>query len=134
MDTALPVLIVDDSKPTAFIVRRLLRECGFAEFDFALNGLTAFAQMRRRRFGLILADVDMHPMNGLDLLKQVRADCELRHTCFVLMSAFKDAGNVVAARQFDADAFMLKPFGAKHLAEKLAPLRRLRSKLGVLVS
>ena len=133
MDITLPVLIVEDSKATAFVVRTLLRRCGFDDIDFALDGVTALARMRRRKFGLIMADVDMYPMSGIDLLKRVRSDSKLRDTCFVLMSAFRDSDHVVAARQFDADSFLLKPFDEKHLTEKLAPLERLRNKFSVMV-
>jgi two-component system chemotaxis response regulator CheY len=91
----------------------------------ASDGLEAANRLRTSRFGLVISDVDMAPMNGIELLQAVRRDPDLRDICFVLMTAFKDMAHVAAAKKFGADALLLKPFTAEALLDKLAKIERL---------
>jgi two-component system chemotaxis response regulator CheY len=125
LNTSVPVLIVDDSTAVRRIVRQILRQCGFNDLAEASDGLEAANRLRTSRFGLVISDVDMAPMNGIELLQAVRRDPDLRDICFVLMTAFKDMAHVAAAKKFGADALLLKPFTAEALLDKLAKIERL---------
>jgi two-component system chemotaxis response regulator CheY len=125
LNTSVPVLIVDDSATVRRIVRQILRQCGFNDLAEASDGLQAADRMRTGRFGLVISDVDMAPMNGIELLRAVRRDPALRETCFVLMTAFRDTAHVAAAKEYGADALLLKPFTAEMLLDKLAKIERL---------
>jgi two-component system chemotaxis response regulator CheY len=125
LNTSVPVLIVDDSATVRRIVRQILRQCGFNDLAEASDGLQAADRLRTSRFGLVISDVEMAPMNGIELLRAVRRDPGLRDTCFVLMTGFRDAGHVAAAKEHGADALLLKPFTAEMLLDKLAKIERL---------
>jgi two-component system chemotaxis response regulator CheY len=125
VDTFLSVLVVDDSKTTARIVCQMLQKCGFNDIAEAPNGLAALERMRTGKFDLVISDVGMVPMNGIELLQAVRADRTLQDTCFILMTALKETADMLAAKQYRADALLLKPFTAELLRQNLVLLGKL---------
>lgn len=114
------VLVVDDFKTTIKIVQGLLRQIGFQDLDEALDGATALSKMRSRRYGLVISDWNMEPMTGYDLLKQVRADGQLKDTPFIMVTAESRPENVDAAKRAGVDNFIIKPFSALILKEKIS--------------
>lgn len=74
LDTSVPVLVVDDFRMMINILRTLLRQIGFVDVDDANDGNAALAQMRRKRYGLVISDWNMEPMSGYDFLREVRRD------------------------------------------------------------
>ena len=78
LDPSMPVLVVDDYSTMVRIIRNLLRQLGFADVDDASDGIAALAKMHAKRYGLVISDWNMEPMTGFDLLRQVRADPDLR--------------------------------------------------------
>lgn len=133
MDTSLRVLVVDDQDTVRRLVMRLLQRCGFHAIDEAKDGAAAHLLLHRRRYGLVVADVEMHGIGGIALLEIVRADERLRDTCFVLMSGHRDPLSVFSARLGQVDAYLLKPFTAERLMEKLRPLPKLQPKMSTLL-
>ena len=87
VDKRTPILVVDDYKTMVRIVRNLLHQLGFEDVDEANDGASALAKLRARRFGLVISDWAMEPMNGLELLQQVRADPELKAMPFIMITA-----------------------------------------------
>jgi CheY-like chemotaxis protein len=87
--------------------------------------LSAFERLRTGKFDLVISDVGMMPMNGIELLQAVRADRTLRDTCFILMTALRETENVLATKQCRADALLLKPFTTEILRQKLVLLGKL---------
>jgi two-component system chemotaxis response regulator CheY len=125
VDTSISVLVVDDSKTTVRIVCQMLQKCGFNNILEAPNGVAAFELMRTGKFDLVISDIGMVPMNGIELLQAVRADRVLRDTCFVLMTALTETAKVLATKDYTADALLLKPFTAEMLKQKLLQLEKL---------
>ena len=75
--------------------------------------------MRAGNFGLVISDWNMAPMTGLDLLKEVRADARLKNTPFIMITAESKTENVVAAKQAGVSNYIVKPFNAETLREKI---------------
>jgi two-component system chemotaxis response regulator CheY len=116
----MPVLIVDDYKTMTRIMSNLMRQIGFVDIDEAGDGTKALELMRRRRYGLVLSDWNMEPMNGLDLLRAVRDDPRLRATPFIMVTAEAKAENVGAAKAAGVSNYIVKPFNAETLRAKIA--------------
>lgn len=127
MSAAIPVLVVEASQSVAKIIAGLLKQCGFPDVDISADGHTALRMMRGRRYGLVMADLCMAPINGIELLKAVRDDPFLQDTCFVLMTAMKEQSVLTAARQLAADGFLIKPFTRVFLKDKLSTLEKLKT-------
>ena len=115
MDKKIPILIVDDYKTMLRIVRNLLRQLGFDEVDEAADGHAALLKLKAKPFGLVISDWNMQPMNGLDLLREVRADAALKHLPFIMITAERRAESVVAAKEAGASNYIVKPFNADTL-------------------
>jgi len=119
MDKTLNVLIVDDYKTMLRIIRNLLKQLEFDNVDEASDGAEALAKLRAGNFGLVISDWNMAPMTGLDLLKEVRADTRLNKTPFIMITAESKTENVVAAKQAGVSNYIVKPFNAETLREKI---------------
>ncbi len=115
----MPILIVDDYKAMLRIVRNLLKQFGFENVDEAANGGEAFNQMKEKQYGLVISDWNMEPMTGIQLLQQVRADANTKDTPFIIIAAESKAENVIAAKEAGVSNFIVKPFNAKTLKQKL---------------
>lgn len=119
MDRNINVLIVDDYRTMLRIIRNLLKQLDFNNVDEATDGQEALSKLRAGNFGLIISDWNMAPMTGLDLLKEVRADARLRSTPFIMITAESKTENVVAAKQAGVSNYIVKPFNAETLKEKI---------------
>jgi two-component system chemotaxis response regulator CheY len=114
-----PVLVVDDSQTTVRVVRSLLARIGFKDIDDASNGMAALTKMTEKPYGIVIADWNMEPMSGYELLKQVRRDPRLTATRFILMTAELNASHVIAAKKAGASNYILKPFTDEVLRSKI---------------
>ncbi|MEN9500240.1 MAG: hypothetical protein RIS83_2060, partial [Pseudomonadota bacterium] len=113
------VLIVDDYRTMLRIIRNLLKQLDFNNVDEAVDGQEALAKLRAGNFGLVISDWNMAPMTGLDLLKEVRADARLKSMPFIMITAESKTENVVAAKQAGVSNYIVKPFNAETLREKI---------------
>jgi two-component system chemotaxis response regulator CheY len=113
------ILIVDDYKTMLRIIRNLLKQLGFDNVDEASDGATALARLREKDFGLVISDWNMEPMTGLQLLKEVRSDAKLSHIPFVMVTAESKTENVIAAKEAGVTNYIVKPFNAETLKQKL---------------
>jgi two-component system chemotaxis response regulator CheY len=120
VDMSMQILIVDDYKTMLRIVRNLLNQLGFNNVDEATDGSTALQKLRERSFGLVISDWNMEPMTGLQLLKEVRADMKLKATPFIMVTAESKTENVVAAKEAGVNNYIVKPFNAATLKQKIA--------------
>ena len=119
LDPAMPVLVVDDYATMVRIIRNLLKQIGFEDVDDASDGASALAKMRAKRYGLIISDWNMQPMNGYELLQQVRADAALGEIPFIMITAESKIENVIAARTAGVSNYLIKPFDAQGLRQKI---------------
>ena len=119
MDKNINVLIVDDYRTMLRIIRNLLKQLEFNNVDGAVDGQEALAKLRAGNFGLVISDWNMAPMTGLDLLKEVRADQRLKNMPFIMITAESKTENVVAAKQAGVSNYIVKPFNAETLREKI---------------
>lgn len=119
MDKNTPVLIVDDYKTMLRIIRNLLKQIDIENVEEASDGQEALNKLRAGHFGLVISDWNMAPMTGLDLLKEVRADARLKDTPFIMITAESKTENVVAAKQAGVSNYIVKPFNAETLREKI---------------
>jgi two-component system chemotaxis response regulator CheY len=120
VDFKMPILIVDDYKTMLRIIRSLLKQLGFENVDEATDGNEALNKLRAKKYDLVISDWNMEPMTGLQLLKEVRADGRLGPTPFIMVTAESKTENVVAAKEAGVTNYIVKPFNAATLKQKLA--------------
>ncbi len=119
VDLNMQVLIVDDYKTMLRIIRNLMKQLGFNNVDEATDGSAALQKLRDKKYGLVISDWNMEPMTGLQLLREVRADGELKAMPFVMITAESKTENVIAAKQAGVNNYIVKPFNAATLKSKL---------------
>ena len=120
VDKSTPILVVDDYKTMVRIVRNLLQQLGFDNIDDASDGASALAKLRAQRFGLVISDWAMEPMSGLELLQAMRADPDVKTLPFIMITAENRKERVARAEQAGADGYIVKPFSAEALSERIA--------------
>lgn len=114
------ILVVDDYATMRRIVRNLLSQIGHLDVEEAGDGIVALQKLRETQFGLVISDWNMEPMTGLQLLKEVRADNKLSGTPFIMVTAESKTENVVAAKEAGVNNYIVKPFNADTLKQKIA--------------
>ena len=119
IDLSMPILVVDDYNTMIRIIRNLLKQLGFENVDEASDGTIALERMREKKYGLIISDWNMEPMTGYDLLKEVRANPELKSTPFIMVTAESKTENVIAAKKAGVNNYIVKPFNAQTLKTKI---------------
>jgi two-component system chemotaxis response regulator CheY len=119
VDKSLPILIVDDYKTMLRIIRNLLKQLNLENVQEATDGSSALKMLRDGTFGLVISDWNMEPMTGLQLLKEVRADAKLKTLPFIMITAESKTENVVAAKEAGVSNYIVKPFNAETLRQKL---------------
>jgi len=115
-------MVVDDFATMRRIVRKILKDLQFQEIIEAENGAEAFRLLKTNKVDLIVSDWNMPTMNGLELLKQVRADERLKDIPFLMVTAEGQKENIIGAIQAGVSNYVVKPFSAAVLAEKLAKI------------
>lgn len=116
------VLVVDDFSTMRRIVRNILRDLDFRNIVEAENGAAAVDILKSQRIDLIVSDWNMPKMSGLELLKHVRADDGLKDLPFLMVTAESQKENVVEAVKAKVSNYIVKPFTAATLGEKLAKI------------
>ena len=118
-DTSIKVLVVDDFATMRRIVKGVLKQLGFNDIIEAEDGIMAMKELQKEKVGLIVSDWNMPNMTGLDLLKAVRADAELKDTPFLMVTAEGQKENVVQAVQAGVSNYIVKPFTPETFSAKL---------------
>eukprot|EP01036_Dinobryon_divergens_P050899 gene50899-68125_t len=119
VDLSMPVLVVDDYQTMIRIIRNLLKQLGFEDIDDAADGSAALQKLKEKKYGLVISDWNMEPMTGYELLKEVRADDQLRTTPFIMVTAESKTENVIAAKKAGVNNYIVKPFNAQTLKAKI---------------
>ncbi len=115
-------LVVDDFSTMRRIVRNLLKELGYGNVDEAEDGVQALQKLKADKFDFVVSDWNMPNMTGIDLLKNIRADAGLKHLPVLMITAEAKKENIVEAAQAGASGYIVKPFTAAVLDEKLGKI------------
>lgn len=118
-DKNMKFLVVDDFSTMRRIVRNLLKELGFTNVDEAEDGVVALSKLKGGNFEFVVSDWNMPNMTGLELLKAIRADASLKHLPVLMVTAEAKKENIIEAAQAGASGYVVKPFTAATLEEKL---------------
>lgn len=119
IDKGIKVLVVDDMSTMRRIIKNVLRQIGFTDVMEAENGQEALTKLKAGGFGLVVSDWNMPGMQGIDLLRAVRADGELKTLPFLMVTAEAQKEHLIVAIQAGASNYVVKPFTAEVLQEKL---------------
>ncbi|MFX0568263.1 chemotaxis response regulator CheY [Kosakonia cowanii] len=118
-DKNLRFLVVDDFATMRRIVRNLLKDLGFNRVEEAEDGLDALNKLREDAFDFVISDWNMPNMDGLQLLTEIRNDVNLKTMPVLMVTAEAKKENIIAAAQAGASGYVVKPFTAATLEEKL---------------
>ncbi|ENO87499.1 chemotaxis response regulator CheY [Thauera linaloolentis] len=118
-DPKLKFLVVDDFSTMRRIVRNLLKELGYTNVDEAEDGAIALQKLTSGQFDFVVTDWNMPNMDGLTLLQTIRRTPQLKHLPVLMITAEAKKENIIAAAQAGASGYVVKPFTAVTLAEKL---------------
>lgn len=119
VDPNMRFLVVDDFSTMRRIVRNLLKELGFTNVQEAEDGVDALNKLRSAEFDFVVSDWNMPNMTGIDLLRAIRADAKLKHLPVMMVTAEAKRENIIEAAQAGASGYVVKPFTAATLDEKL---------------
>jgi len=119
LDKNMKVLVVDDFSTMRRIVKNLLRDLGFTNIQEADDGSTALPMLQGGDFDFVVTDWNMPGMQGIDLLKAIRADSNLAHIPVLLITAEAKKEQIVMAAQAGVNGYIVKPFTAGTLKTKL---------------
>ncbi len=118
-DKGINILVVDDFPTMRRIVRSLLKELGFANVEEAEDGQDALAKLKTGAFQFVMSDWNMPNLDGLEMLKRIRADAALGKTPVLMITAEAKKENIIAAAKAGANGYIVKPFTAATLEEKI---------------
>jgi len=118
-DPKMKFLVVDDFSTMRRIVRNLLKELGFTNVDEAEDGQIALQKLNSLPFDFVVTDWNMPNMDGLTLLQNIRATPSLKHLPVLMITAEAKKENIISAAQAGASGYIVKPFTAATLSEKL---------------
>ncbi len=127
-DKNMKFLVVDDFSTMRRIVRNLLKELGFTNVDEAEDGVVALQKLKTGAFEFVVSDWNMPNMTGIELLRAIRADDSLKHLPVMMVTAEAKKENIIEAAQAGANGYVVKPFTAATLEEKL---NKIFEKLGM---
>ncbi len=115
------ILVVDDFSTMRRIIKNLLRDLGFNNTDEADDGLTALPMLKTGKYDLLVTDWNMPGMQGIDLLKAVRAEADdgLKNIPVLMVTAEQKKEQIIEAAQAGVNGYIVKPFTALILKEKL---------------
>jgi len=119
MDTSIKVLIVDDFATMRRILKNILKQIGFKNLVEADDGTSAWEILQGQSIDLIISDWNMPKMTGLELLKKVRANDKYKRTPFLMVTAEAQKQNVIEAVQAGVSNYVVKPFTAEAISDKL---------------
>jgi two-component system, chemotaxis family, chemotaxis protein CheY len=121
-DPTMKFLVVDDFSTMRRIVRNLLKELGYTNAEEAEDGIVALNMLRANKFDFVVSDWNMPNMTGIELLKNIRADEALKNLPVLMITAEARKENIIEAAQAGANGYIVKPFTAATLDEKLTKI------------
>ncbi|NCP64008.1 MAG: chemotaxis protein CheY [Paraglaciecola sp.] len=122
MDKNMKILVVDDFSTMRRIIKNLLKDLGFTNIQEADDGSTALPMLQQGDFDFVVTDWNMPGMQGIDLLRAIRSNPSLKHIPVLMVTAEAKKEQIVAAAQAGVNGYVIKPFTAATLKEKLAKI------------
>jgi len=119
MNLKMRILVVDDFASMRKIIKGLLKQIGFKNIEEADDGSTALEKLKVGEFGLIICDWNMPKVPGIEVLKAVRNDPQLKDLPFLMVTAEAKKDNVMEAVKAGVNQYIVKPFTAETLRKKL---------------
>lgn len=114
------ILVVDDFDVVRREVKLLLKKIGFLNVDTAEDGTEAFAKLHETKdYALVISDLTMNQMGGLDLLRSIRADRRLQALRFIMVTGHNEPAHVIAAKKAGVNGYVVKPFNADTLRQRV---------------
>jgi two-component system, chemotaxis family, chemotaxis protein CheY len=120
-------LVVDDFSTMRRIIKNLLNDLGYANVTEADDGQTALPMLQAGNFDFLITDWNMPGMPGLDLLKAVRADARLAKMPVLMLTAEAKREQIIEAAQAGVNGYVIKPFTAVTLKEKIDKILEARA-------
>ncbi|TXT22471.1 MAG: cheY [bacterium] len=118
-DKNMKFLVVDDFSTMRRIVRNLLKELGYTNVDEAEDGSVGLQKLKGGNFQFVVTDWNMPVMTGIELVRAIRADATLKHLPVLMITAEAKKENIIEAAQSGASGYIVKPFTAATLEEKM---------------
>ena len=118
-DPNMKILVVDDMSTMRRIVKNIMKQLGFANVEEAENGKDALDKLKAEAFGFVISDWNMPVMTGIELLRAIRADDKLKALPVLMVTAEAQKENLVEAIQAGVSNYIVKPFTAEVLQEKM---------------
>ena len=122
VDKNIKILVVDDFPTMRRIIRNLLKELGFVNVDEAEDGAVGLEKVRSGNYGFVVSDWNMPNMDGLAMLQAIRADPLFAKLPVLMVTAEAKKENIIAAAQAGANGYVVKPFTAITLEEKITKI------------
>ncbi len=122
VDKKMSILVVDDFATMRRIIRGVLKQLGFTNIEEAEDGAVALSKLKKGEFKFIISDWNMPNMQGIDLLKAVRADEKLKALPFLMVTAEAKKEEVIAAVQAGVSNYVIKPFTPDALESKITDI------------
>jgi two-component system chemotaxis response regulator CheY len=113
------ILVVDDFSTMRRIVKNLLRDLGFTNTHEADDGSTAWPMLQSGDYDFVVTDWNMPGMTGIELLQKIRSDDRLKTVPVLMVTAEAKRDQIVAAAQAGVNGYVVKPFTAAALKEKI---------------
>ena len=118
-DRNMKIMVVDDMSTMRRIVKNIFKQLGFQNIEEAENGQEALTKIRADRYGFVVSDWNMPVMSGIELLRAIRADGVLKDIPVLMVTAEAQKDNIVEAVQAGVSNYIVKPFTAEVLQEKM---------------
>jgi two-component system chemotaxis response regulator CheY len=121
-DPNMKILVVDDMVTMRRIVKNMLKQLGFPNCDEAENGQEALQKLRGDTYGFVVSDWNMPIMTGIDMLRAIRRDEKLKTIPVLMVTAEAQQSNLIEAVQAGVSNYIVKPFTAETMQEKLGKI------------
>ena len=121
-DPNMKILVVDDMATMRRIVKNILKQLGFTKIEEAENGQEGLQKLQGGTFGFVVSDWNMPVMTGIDMLRAIRADDKLKAIPVLMVTAEAQQANLVEAVQAGVSNYIVKPFTAETMQEKLGKI------------
>jgi two-component system chemotaxis response regulator CheY len=118
-DPNIKILVVDDMSTMRRITKNFLKQLGFNNVEEAENGQDGLAKLRAESYGFVVSDWNMPVMTGIEMLRAIRADEKLKTLPVLMVTAEAQKDNIVEAAQAGVSNYIVKPFTAETLQDKM---------------